>query len=216
MKPTLMYPTKYAVFNSWGAGPIKTAALQKALLSHHIGHLQFVKVTSVLPWKAQEIVIGEISQYPAGMVFPAVLSVDFLPFPPDQSTVHGTALFFLPHFLAASVDFRYYLLLEDTFSYNLSEEPLTMEGLEERLQLYQSLYYEVTTGKLSHFLPQYGRVERMVSTMVAAQPNKETCQTEVVVWMVDTGTEGQEETVSDLLNGTGWICLVSGVILLEG
>lgn len=91
-----------------------------------------------------------------------------------------------------------------------------MEGLEERLQLYQSLYYEVTTGKLSHFLPQYGRVERMVSTMVAAQPNKETCQTEVVVWMVDTGTEGQEETVSDLLNGTGWICLVSGVILLEG
>jgi hypothetical protein len=216
MKPTLMYPTKYAVFNSWGAGPIKTAALQKALLSHHIGHLQFVKVTSVLPWKAQEIVIGEISQYPAGMVFPAVLSVDFLPFPPDQSTVHGTALFFLPHFLAASVDFRYYLLLEDTFSYNLSEEPLTMEGLEERLQLYQSLYYEVTTGKLSHFLPQYGRVERMVSTAVVVRLNHETWQTEVSVRMVDTAAETKEDVARDCLDGTGWICLVSGVILLEG
>ena len=216
MKPALMYPTKYAVFNSWGAGPIKTAALQKALLYHHIGHLQFVKVTSVLPWKAQEIVVGAIAQYPAGTIVPAVLSVDFIPFPPDQPTVHGTALFFLPHFLADSADFRYYLLLEDTFGYNLSEEPLTVEELEERLRLYQSLYYEVTEGKLSHFLPQYGRVERMVSTAVAVRLNHETWQTEVSVRMVDTATEMKEDIARDYLDGTGWICLMSGVILLEG
>jgi hypothetical protein len=199
----------YCVVNSYGVANIKTAALQDALCRTNLGHLQFNKLTSIIPWKAKEVSIPQFPFYPAGTILPAIISVKFVPFPPEHPEVHGTSLFFLPHFTVSDPNYRYTLVLEDNFEHILSNENL--DAVADRTRLYLSLYHEVTVGKLSHYLRQYGRVTRILSTVVGITPNKEKNETNVFVMKVDTQTP-PPITFVDTLKDTGFICLLSAVV----
>jgi hypothetical protein len=201
----------FCVVNSYGVANIKTAALQDALCRNNLGHLQFNKLTSIIPWKAKEVSISQFPFYPAGTILPAIISVKFVPFPPEHPEVHGTSLFFLPYFTVSDPNYRHTLVLEDNFEHIISDENLEIGAVADRTRLYLSLYQEVTVGKLSHYLRQYGRAERILNTVVGITPNKEKTETDVFVMKVDTQTSSPI-TFVDTLKGTGFICLLSAVI----
>jgi hypothetical protein len=207
-------PMTFAVVNSYGVANLRTAALQDALLKQNIGHLQFGKITSIIPWKAKEVHVTQFSSYPAGTILPAIISVKFVPFPPEHPEVHGTSLFFLPYFTVSDPNYRHTLVLEDTFEHIISTEKLDIGEVADRTRLYLSLYHEVTVGKLSHHLRQYGRAERILNTVVGITPNKEKNETDVFVMKVDT-KEPPAITFVDTLHGTGYIALISAVIFKE-
>jgi hypothetical protein len=201
----------FCVVNSYGVANIKTAALHDALCRSNLGHLQFNKLTSIIPWKAKEVFISQFPFYPAGTILPAIISVKFVPFPPEHPEVHGTSLFFLPYFTVSDPNYRHTLVLEDTFEHIISNENLEIEAVADRTRLYLSLYQEVTVGKLSHYLRQYGRAERILNTVVGITPNKEKNETDVFIMKVDT-KEPSAITFVDTLHGTGFIALISAVI----
>jgi len=207
-------PSVYAVVNSYGVANLRTAALQNALLKQNIGHLQFGKITSIIPWKAKEVPATQFSSYPAGTILPAILSVKFVPFPPNRPEIHGTSLFFIPHITVTDPNYRYFLVLEDTFEHIVSDESLDIEAVAERTRLYLSLYHEISVGKLGQYLRYYGRTERILNTVVGITPNKEKGETNVFVMKVDT-KEPPAVTFFDTLHGTGYIALISAVIFGE-
>jgi len=207
-------PTTYAVVNSYGVANLRTAALQDALLKQDIGHLQFGKITSIIPWKAKEVHISQFSSYPAGTILPAIISVKFIPFPPDRPEIHGTSLFFIPHITVADPNYRYFLVLEDTFEHIVSDECLDIGAIAERTRLYLSLYHEVSVGKLMQHLRSYGRTERILNTVIGITPNKEKGETDVFVMEVDT-REPHPITFVDTLSGVGFIAIVSAVVFGE-
>jgi hypothetical protein len=204
-------PMIFCVVNSYGVANIKTAALQDALCRNNLGHLQFGKITSIIPWKAKEVPVTQFPFYPAGTILPAILSVKFVPFPPEHPEIHGTSLFFLPYFTVSDPNYRHTLVLEDTFEHIISNENLEVEAVADRTRLYLSLYHEVTVGKLAHHLRQYGRAERILNTVVGITPNKEKNETDVFVMKVDT-KEPTAVTFVNKLYGTGFIALISAVI----
>jgi hypothetical protein len=147
----------------------------------------------------------------SGTILPAILSVKFVPFPSEQPEVHGTSLFFLPYFTVSDPNYRHTLVLEDIFEHIISNENLDIEAVADRTRLYLSLYQEVTVGKLSHYLRQYGRAERILNTVVGITPNKEKNETDVFIMKVDT-KEPSAITFVDTLYGTGFIALISAVV----
>jgi len=217
----LVRPSHYAIVTSYGVGNIKTVALHDAFSRLGIQHLQFTKVTSVIPYDAKEIDLVEFQSLPAGTIVPAVMSTQFvhisLKDQPPKLSLHGASLFFVPY-IVTEPSRRFILVLEDTWTSEIGELRLVSDddsgwGLqEEYCKMWVALYRETTQGKFRHFLPTYNPCELFVASAACVRIDDN--DVSILFYLLESGQDDRIVIDKRKVHApSAYVCLMCAVLL---